>query len=103
MDLTRDVYNDRAEVALTDRVVWIDQYCATARIADIDYLKIDTDGNDYEVLLGSEQMLNTGGIPGVQVEAQFHGAVDREANLFSTIDLFLREHGFSLFDLDLWR
>jgi hypothetical protein len=102
MDWTRETDNSGAEVVLTDRVVAIDRYCAEAGIKTIDYLKIDTDGSDYEVLLGAERML-TDGILGVQVEVQFHGAVDREANLFSTIDLFLRERGFSLFDLDLWR
>jgi hypothetical protein len=103
MDWTSEVYNNRAEVALTDRVISIDQYCAEAGIADIDFLKIDTDGSDYEVLLGAEHMLSVGGLLGIQVEAQFHGAVDRDANLFSNIDLFLRARGFSLFDLDPWR
>lgn len=95
--------NHGAEIRLTDRLISIDQYCADNDIGTVDVLKIDTDGGDYEVLHGADRMLRQGGILAVQVEAQFQGAVLPEANLFSNIDLFLRDRGFTLFDLDLWR
>lgn len=102
-DWIKEEYNHGAEIQLTDRLISIDQYCADNDIGTVDVLKIDTDGGDYEVLHGADRMLREGGILAVQVEAQFQGAVLPEANLFSNIDLFLRDRGFTLFDLDLWR
>ncbi|MBC8035602.1 MAG: FkbM family methyltransferase [Rhizobiales bacterium] len=103
MDWTKEAYNANAEVCFSERLISLDDYCAEKSIADLDFIKIDTDGSDFEVLTGAEHILNTGRVLGVQVEAQFHGAVDREANLFSNIDTLLREKGFTLFDMDLWR
>lgn len=58
----KEEYNHGAEVVLTDRQISIDQYCADNDIAAIDALKIDTDGGDYEVLVGADRMLRDGGI-----------------------------------------
>ena len=103
MDWTKEVYNHDAEVVFADRVVSLDSYCREQAIDHVDFLKIDTDGSDFEVLDGSRGLLRSGGLLGLQVEAQFHGAVHSEANLFANIDCLLRQNGFSLFDLDLWR
>ena len=35
----------------------VDNYCSVNGISHIDLLKIDTEGNDYKVLLGARQML----------------------------------------------
>lgn len=102
MNWNRDVDNRGAELQLADRVVELDGYCVEQGIGRVDFIKIDTDGSDYEVLQGARGLLQGGGILGLQVEAQFHGAALPEANLFSNIDLMLRQHGFALFDLDLW-
>ena len=52
---------------------------------------------------GADEILRSGGVLGLAVEAQFHGAVSRDANLFSNMDLYLRDRGFSLFDLEVAR
>jgi len=36
----------------------LDDYCKENKIEDIDYLKIDTEGYDFEVIKGSKEMLN---------------------------------------------
>ena len=86
----------------SDRIV-LDDYFHAADRARIDFLKVDTDGADYDVLRGADQILRFGRVLGVAVEAQFHGTVSTNANLFSNIDLFLRDRGFSLFDLEIRR
>jgi hypothetical protein len=64
---------------------------------------VDTDGADYDVLLGADDLLRNGRVLGLAVEAQFHGPVGPDANLFSNIDGYLRARGFSLFELEVYR
>jgi hypothetical protein len=68
----------------------------------VDFLKVDTDGHDIEVILGARNILASGVI-GLRVEEQLHGSPHKYANTFSNIDRLLRERGFSLFDLDVYR
>jgi FkbM family methyltransferase len=68
-----------------------------------DFIKVDTDGSDYQVLLGAGRTLREKPVLGLSVECQFHGPVHPHANLFSNIDTLLRSLGFSLFDLEPYR
>src|SRR5262249_41594091 len=67
-----------------------------------DFLKIDTDGGDFLVLMGAERVLDDG-VLGIQLEAMFHGAVHEYANTFDNVDRYLRRRGFSLFELTPYR
>jgi FkbM family methyltransferase len=67
--------------------------------ADLDFLKIDVDGADFAVLCGAEQALQLCPVMGVQIEANFQGHGDADANTFSNIDNYLRARGFSLFGM----
>ena len=97
------VFNAGAAVVWTDRLVTLDSFVPSAEQPFVDFIKIDTDGHDVEVLLGAERLLRSGGALGVSVELQHHGAVHEYANTFSNIDRLLRRHGFTMFDLQLFR
>ncbi|CCQ73055.1 conserved protein of unknown function [Magnetospira sp. QH-2] len=86
-----------------DQRITLDDYARAHNLSQVDFVKIDTDGGDYEVLMGMKDLLASQSILGIQIEAQFHGPVDDNANIFSNIDRFLRENGFALFDMDPWR
>lgn len=88
---------------LNSELIELDDYFLKQHPAAVDFIKIDTDGHDYEVLLGAEQLLAQSPVMGVLVEAAFHGPIHSAITSFSTIDIFLRNRGFSLFDLDVWR
>ena len=103
MNYVKEVYNAGSEVRMTDRHVALDDYVLEAGIRGVDFVKIDTDGHDIEVLLGARQMLRTQEVLGVCIESQMHGACHPYSNTFANIDRLLREWGFTLFDLDLWR
>lgn len=90
------------DVQYTDRLVSLDEYF-TGSTADIDFLKIDTDGSDYSVLLGAQRLLSEGQILAIGIESQLHGAVHEHANVFSNIDWLLRECGYMLFDIEILR
>lgn len=52
----------------TVRQTTVDQVCAEDCIEHIDLLKIDTEGNEMEVLLGASTMIEAGAISAVQFE-----------------------------------
>ena len=57
------------ENAETTRITTIDEFCKAAKIDHIDYLKIDTEGGDLEVLKGADEMLSARRIDVIEVEA----------------------------------
>ena len=103
MNYIKEVFNAGAEVRLSDRLVSLDDYVQQSGIRSVDFLKIDTDGHDIEVILGAKEMLRAQEVLGISVESQMHGAAHPYSNTFANIDRLLREWGFTLFDLDLWR
>jgi FkbM family methyltransferase len=76
----------------------LDEFCLSEEIKIIDFLQIDVQGADLQVLNGAIQALDNG-ILAVQVEVEF-SALYTDQPLFADIDLFMRAHGFSLFDLE---
>jgi hypothetical protein len=103
LDYAREHYNAGAPVELSEDRVVLDERFGSDEGPRIDFLKVDTDGGDFDVLRGAEEILGNGGVLGLAVEAQFHGPVSAEANLFSNIDRYLRGFGFGLFDLEVNR
>ena len=68
----------------TGRHVVLDEYVDDHE--EVDFLKIDTDGSDLEVLLGAERILTSGQILGLLVETQFQGWAHDYSNTFANID-----------------
>ncbi len=63
-----------------------------------DFIKVDAEGADLEILKGAESFLKTSCL-GLQVEAPFYERHEK-APFFSEIDPYLRQKGFILLDLD---
>jgi FkbM family methyltransferase len=91
--------SNSAGATSADRVE-LDQFLEREGSPNPDFIKVDTDGSDYEVLLGAERALRETPVLGLSVECQFHGPVHPHSNLFSNIDTLLRSLGFSLFDVE---
>jgi hypothetical protein len=103
MNYVEQVFNTGGPAQYSDRRVILDEYFTSTERESIDFIKIDTDGHDFPVILGAEGLLQAGGVLGLSVETWFGGASHDYANTFSNIDRFLRARGFSLFDLDVYR
>jgi FkbM family methyltransferase len=79
-------------------VTTVDRYCAQRGIDYIDFLKIDTEGHDYEVIVGAEDMLTqerVGALQcecGVSPENTFHVG-------FDTLRSHLEIKGYRLFGI----
>jgi FkbM family methyltransferase len=79
----------------------LDLFCETENIANIDFLQIDVQGADLDVLKGSKNLLSKS-VLGIQIEVEF-SPLYSEQPLFRDIDKYLDKYKFSLFDLLLSR
>lgn len=81
----------------------LDNFCDIAGINEIDFLQIDVQGADFDVLQGASSMIENN-VLGLEIEVEFSDLYINQP-LFSDIDIYLRNKGFSLFDLltnDTW-
>ncbi len=67
--------------------------------ADIDFIKIDTQGSELNVLRGANKTLSS--VFGIELEVEFSALYENQP-LFPDVDKFLRDSGFQLFDLRPW-
>jgi FkbM family methyltransferase len=68
-------------------------------IENVDFVKLDAEGAELDILQGCERLLQRGAVLGVEFECRFQKAPE-DAPVFGEIDAFLRSRGFTLFDLD---
>jgi FkbM family methyltransferase len=95
--------NNDPEVIYSTKRTSLDTFFIDYPGETVDFVKVDTDGHDYEVLTGAEKVIKERAVLGIFVECQFHGITHPHSNLFSNIDRFMRERGFSLFDMEIYR
>ncbi|WP_017293801.1 FkbM family methyltransferase [Geminocystis herdmanii] len=77
----------------------LDAFCLEEKIHEIDFLQIDVQGADLDVLKGAINLLNKT-ISAIQIEVEFSHLYLNQP-LFSDVDIFLRNQKFSLFDIFL--
>ena len=74
----------------------LDACLAANDVARADFIELDVQGGELEVLMGAERTLD--GTLGIQAEVEFAPMYVGQP-LFADIDAFLRARGFQLFDL----
>lgn len=75
----------------------LDAFCKSEDIQEIDFLQIDVQGADLDVLKGAANLL-AHSVLAIQIEVEFAPLYSGQP-LFSDIDFFLRPRGFTLFEL----
>lgn len=80
------------------RVSTLDAFAAERGLEIIDFIKIDTEGHDFAVLEGAEQMLRSKQIRAVQVEASMNPDNTRHVP-FERFKAHLEERGYRLFGI----
>ena len=79
----------------------LDSFLDKESIGAVDFIKLDTEGAEYDILLGAKKALSKS-VFGISLEMMFNRQRIGEP-LFSEIDLFLREQGFVVYDLPIFR
>ena len=79
-------------------VVTLDEYCSQRSIEGISFLKIDTEGNDLEVLKGALSLIREGRILFIQVEAALNFGDSGHVQISEFNDL-LFAYGFRVFGI----
>lgn len=74
----------------------LDEWSSAAGLPGIDYLKIDTQGTELDILMGGQRQLKT--VRAIEVEVEFN-PIYKGQPLFSDVDHFLRAQGFVLWKL----
>lgn len=70
---------------------------------DVDFIKVDTDGHDFQVLEGASGIIERKQLLGALIEVRFHGRQTDRANLWRNVDRILAGSGLSLFDIRVKR
>ena len=69
--------------------------------SDVDLLKIDIDGPDYQVLNSFDGQFDDLGLLAARLEVNFYGGTDDTEHVFHNTDRFMRDRGFELLGLDV--
>lgn len=72
-------------------------------ITDIDFIKIDIDGGDFDLLQSIETLLSESNVLGLRLEVNFYGSDNPGDHTFHNTDRFMRKNGYELVDLSFNR
>ena len=92
---------DKTRLADAGQPLVVPQLLASRSWRDVDYLKIDIDGSDWEVLQTFAGKFSGLGVLGVQLEVNFVGTDAPTEHAFHNTDRFMRQQGYELFRLDV--
>lgn len=92
-------YKDSLKVDLTVEIETtnLDTFCREEGIEEVDFIQVDVQGAELDVLRGASQILENS-LLGVQVEVEFSPLYANQP-LFADVDVYLRNYDFTLFDL----
>jgi len=79
------------------RTITLDRYCSGKQIERIDFLKIDTEGGEFNVLRGAERLLASGGIEYVQFE--YGGTYLDARTTLREVYEFLRRYRYEIYKI----
>jgi FkbM family methyltransferase len=83
----------RQQIELTT----LDNWCEHHGVDRVDFIKLDTQGSEFDVLRGAPRALER--VTAVQTEVEFNRMYEGQP-LFGDVDRFLRDHGFVLWQFD---
>ena len=92
-----------AAASATPTRIGFGDFFGQREVKDIDFVKTDTDGSDFEVLLSAESCMESHRILGFMVECNFQGSDHDTCNTFHNIDRLMKRHGFMIYAMSVNR
>jgi hypothetical protein len=77
----------------------LEELAATQHFTQVDFIKIDIDGNDLEALFSGERLIRESPVLGLVLEVNFYGGDGIAEHTFHNTDRLMRSWGFDLFGL----
>jgi len=97
------VQSNTVNVDLSPAKISVTQLVQDRGWTDVDFIKTDTDGCDFEAVQSAEGILRPCNVLGLLIEAPLIGGADDTANTFHNIDRYMRQQGFALYGLTVNR
>lgn len=94
---------DDQELVEPTKTCTIDELVQELAFPDVDFIKIDVDGADLEVLYSAEKTIRESPALGCVLEVNYSGTEDPTDNSFHNVDRVMRGWGFDLFELSTRR
>lgn len=91
--------NDWTSIPLAARRIRISDFLDEQTIDDIDFVKIDVDGSDFDILRSLENALSAKKVIGVGIEVNYFGSGSDDEHSLHNVDRFMKRAGYELFDL----
>jgi hypothetical protein len=85
------------DTKISKEVIAVPAYLQDSEIHSVDFLKIDVDGPDFEILNSFDSALETLGVLGVGIEVSYFGSAADTDYTFHNVDRFMKARGFELF------
>ncbi|WP_162419624.1 FkbM family methyltransferase [Microvirga brassicacearum] len=79
-----------------DRHIHLPAYIKENNLKSVDFVKIDIDGGDFDVLQSLSGVFTDQQVLGAGLEVNFFGSDDPTEHTFHNTDRFMRAHGFAL-------
>lgn len=73
------------------------------KYAHVDFIKIDVDGPDFDILMALESSLAQLQVLAFKLEVNFNGTTNPSDHTFHNMDRLMRKNGFELYDLSVRR
>jgi hypothetical protein len=92
---------DAAPARLVDAstIAGVDELAREEGLSTVDFLKVDVDGPDQDVLETAREVLADRQVLGVAVEVNWFGSASPSEPTFHNTDRFMREQGYALFGI----
>lgn len=99
------VLNDWKGSGLADpnSKVGVDELVRNENLPEIDFIKVDVDGYDLDVILSAEGTTHNSPVLGYMLEVNFYGGTSDTDHTFHNTDKLMRKWGFDLFGLSMRR
>ena len=89
------------ELADVENPTYLPDFFEEQSITDIDFIKIDVDGADFDILKSIEKELKSRRVLGLHLEVNYIGDGSDTEHSFHNTDRLMRRCGFDLFDLSV--